>query len=85
MKRHPEDDPIGHLTNPIVTGGAIIALRCREGVVIATDTLLSYGGLLSIPSIIQSTRVSIAMKKLQTTSLSLRLESSLISNRQLAN
>ena len=51
MKRHPEDDPIGHLTNPIVTGGAIIALRCREGVVIATDTLLSYGGLLSIPSL----------------------------------
>lgn len=47
MLKHPEDDPIGHLTNPIVTGGAVIALKCKEGVIIATDTLLSYGGLLS--------------------------------------
>jgi 20S proteasome subunit beta 7 len=46
---HPsEDRPIGHVTSPIVTGGAIIALKCKEGVIIATDTLLSYGGLLSI-------------------------------------
>lgn len=85
MRRHPEDDPIGHLTSPIVTGGAIIALRCREGVVIATDTLLSYGGLLSIPCFTQSTTVSIVTKKSQTTSSSLRLESSLISSKQLAN
>jgi len=43
-----EDNPIGHVVSPIVTGGSVIALRCREGVIIATDTLLSYGGLLSI-------------------------------------
>lgn len=44
-----EDKPIGHVVSPIVTGGSVIALRCREGVIIATDTLLSYGGLLSTP------------------------------------
>ena len=52
-----EDNPIGHLTSPIVTGGAVIALKCREGVIMATDTLLSYGGLLSISFLIQNTRV----------------------------
>ena len=39
--------PIKHVTDPYVVGGAIIGLKCREGIVIATDTLLSYGGLLS--------------------------------------
>ena len=43
-----ESNPIGHVVDPYVVGGAIIALKCREGVVMATDTLLSYGGLLSI-------------------------------------
>ena len=56
-KQIPEDNPIGHLTSPIVTGGAVIALRCREGVIIATDTLLSYGGLLSTSLSTQSTTV----------------------------
>lgn len=62
----PEDDPIGHLTSPIVTGGAVIALKCREGVVIATDTLLSYGGLLSIYPATQSTKESTATKSSPT-------------------
>ena len=53
-RSHPEDDPIGHLTSPIVTGGAVIALRCKEGVIIGTDNLLSYGGLLSTPPIMKS-------------------------------
>jgi len=39
--------PIKHVTDPYVVGGAIIGLKCREGIVIAADTLLSYGGLLS--------------------------------------
>lgn len=43
-----EDRPIGHVTSPIVTGGAVIALKFDKGIIIATDTLLSYGGLLSI-------------------------------------
>ena len=48
MKGKTEDNPIGHVTSPIVTGGAVIGLKCKEGVILATDTLLSYGGLLSI-------------------------------------
>jgi len=43
--------PIKHVTDPYVVGGAIIGLKCREGIVIAADTLLSYGGLLSTKSI----------------------------------
>ena len=61
-KQVPEDDPIGHLTNPIVTGGAVIALKCREGVIVATDTLLSYGGLLSTSQSTQSIMESTGTK-----------------------
>jgi 20S proteasome alpha/beta subunit len=66
QRQVPEDDPIGHLTSPIVTGGAIIALKCREGVIIATDTLLSYGGLLSIHPSTQSIMASTATKSFPT-------------------
>ena len=51
MRSRSEDNPIGHVTSPIVTGGAVVGLKCKEGVILATDTLLSYGGLLSILSI----------------------------------
>lgn len=50
-----ESNPIGHVTSPYVVGGAVIALKCKEGVVIGADTLLSYGGLLSKCMLIQST------------------------------
>lgn len=64
---YSEDKPIGHVTSPIVTGGAIIALKFDRGVIVATDTLLSYGGLLSISSSMQSTPESIAMSKFPRT------------------
>lgn len=44
---HSESDPIGNVVSPMVVGGAIIAVKCKEGIIIANDTLLSYGGLLS--------------------------------------
>ncbi len=44
---HMQPNPIKHVTDPYVVGGAVIGLRCRDAIVIATDTLLSYGGLLS--------------------------------------
>ena len=25
----PEDNPIGHLTSPIVTGGSVIGVKCK--------------------------------------------------------
>ena len=42
-----ESNPIGHVVNPYVVGGSVIALKCKGGIIMATDTLLSYGGLLS--------------------------------------
>lgn len=78
MRQQSEDNPIGHLTSPIVSGGAVIGLKCKEGVLLATDTLLSYGGLLSNPPFIQSTTESIATNNSPTTWSSPPLESSLI-------
>lgn len=60
---YSEDRPIGHVTSPIVTGGAIIALKFDRGVIIATDTLLSYGGLLSTSTSMQSTLASTATNR----------------------
>lgn len=51
-----KSNPIGHVVDPYVVGGAIIGLKCRDGIVIGADTLLSYGGLLSI--IVPNIRVS---------------------------
>jgi len=61
---HSEDKPIGHVTSPIVTGGAVIALKFDKGVIIATDTLLSYGGLLSTTQDMQNTPESTGTNKL---------------------
>ena len=85
MHRQSEDNPIGHTVSPIVTGSSVIALKCREGVIVATDTLLSYGGLLSISLLIQSTMVSIVSSRSLATLLELPLVSSQISRKQLVN
>lgn len=37
--------PITHTTRPMVTGSSIIAMKCVDGIVIASDTLASYGSL----------------------------------------
>jgi hypothetical protein len=82
ITQHSEDNPIGHVTSPIVTGGAIIALKFDKGVIVATDTLLSYGGLLSISVSMQSTPASTATSRSQRTSSLLRRESTRISKRR---
>lgn len=38
-------DPISHTTRPMVTGSSVIGIRCADGVVLASDTLASYGSL----------------------------------------
>jgi 20S proteasome subunit beta 7 len=38
-------DPINRTTRPMVTGSSVIAVRCVDGVVLAADTLASYGSL----------------------------------------
>jgi 20S proteasome alpha/beta subunit len=43
-----KSNPIQHVVNPYVVGGAIIGLKCQDAIVIGADTLLSYGSLLSM-------------------------------------
>ncbi|GJQ11349.1 hypothetical protein GpartN1_g3140.t1 [Galdieria partita] len=38
-------DPTRHTTAPLVTGGSVVGIKCSDGVVIAADTLASYGSL----------------------------------------
>ena len=51
-----EGNPITHLTSPIVTGSTVIGIKFDKGVILACDTMLSYGGLLSNFYIMKSTR-----------------------------
>ena len=32
-----------HTLNPVVTGGTVIGIRCKDGTLIAADTMASYG------------------------------------------
>merc|ERR1740120_616214 len=36
--------PICHTTSPIVTGATVVAMKYNGGVLVACDTLVSYGG-----------------------------------------
>jgi 20S proteasome subunit beta 7 len=38
-------DPVTRTTRPMVTGSSIVGVRCADGVVLASDTLASYGSL----------------------------------------
>ena len=38
-------DPVKHTQQPIVTGTTVIGLRYRDGVMLASDTLASYGSM----------------------------------------
>ena len=59
--------PVAHLTSPIISGSTVIGIKFNRGVIIATDTLLSYGGLLSISSLTQNTRTSKGSPRSRTT------------------
>lgn len=41
----PAADPTSHTQQPIVTGTSVLGLRYKDGVMMATDTLASYGSL----------------------------------------
>ncbi len=41
-------DPIKHTTSAIYTGSSVIGLKYNNGVIIASDTLMCYGGSLSL-------------------------------------
>jgi len=38
-------EPIQRTTHPIVTGSSVIGIKYKDGIMIASDTLASYGGL----------------------------------------
>lgn len=39
------DIPLRHTTKPIVTGTSVLGLKYKDGVMLAADTLASYGSL----------------------------------------
>lgn len=41
----PAQHPVSHTQQPIVTGTSVLGLRYKDGVMMATDTLASYGSL----------------------------------------
>ena len=41
----PSGEPTKRTTYPMVTGGSVVALKYNGGVLVATDTLASYGSL----------------------------------------
>lgn len=47
MQQSNLQEPIRHVTDPVVTGSSIIALKYNGGVVLACDSVLSYGSSLS--------------------------------------
>ncbi|KAL0235661.1 hypothetical protein GEMRC1_002243 [Eukaryota sp. GEM-RC1] len=44
-------NPLNHTTSPITTGTAVLAVKFSGGVLIACDTLASYGSLARFPSV----------------------------------
>lgn len=42
---HAKGEPVSHTTRPIVTGSSVIALTFNGGVIMASDTLCSYGSM----------------------------------------
>ena len=56
----PIEDPTKRTTQPIVTGGSIVALKYNGGVLVATDTLGSYGSLARFENICRQSAVGVA-------------------------
>jgi 20S proteasome subunit beta 7 len=42
---NPAADPVTHTTQPIVTGSSVLAIKYKDGVMMAADTLASYGSM----------------------------------------
>ncbi len=67
MQHRQAKDPITRVTEPIVVGSSVIGLKFKGGVVLASDTLLSYGGTLSKNALIENTRTSTESRRSLTT------------------
>ncbi|CAN0329823.1 unnamed protein product [Discosporangium mesarthrocarpum] len=46
-----QDAPISHTTRPMVTGTSVLGIKYKDGVMLAADTLASYGSLARYKSV----------------------------------
>jgi len=53
-----QDGPKRHTQTPYVTGSSILGMKCSDGVIIASDTLASYGSMAKFRKITRIHRVS---------------------------
>jgi len=56
----PEAGPTKRTTNPIVTGGSVVAVKYAGGVLVAADTICSYGTLARFENVVRMQPVGIA-------------------------
>ncbi|KAJ2900758.1 20S proteasome subunit [Zalerion maritima] len=47
----PNAEPNTHTQSPVVTGTSVVALKYKDGVIMAADNLASYGSLARFPSV----------------------------------
>lgn len=57
MQAHAPESAFTRTTNPLVTGGSVVALKYAGGVLVATDTLASYGSLARFESVCRMSTV----------------------------
>ena len=48
QKQYATADPTQHTQQPVVTGTSILAIKYKDGIMMASDTLASYGSLAMI-------------------------------------
>ena len=44
-------EPITHTTTPIYVGSSVIGMKYKDGIIIASDTRLNYGGMCKMMSV----------------------------------
>merc|ERR1719217_976150 len=55
----PEAGPHKRTTSPMVTGGSVVALKYNGGILVATDTLASYGSLARFEGVTRMSPVGV--------------------------
>ncbi len=41
----PKSEPTSHTTTPLMTGTSVVAIAYQDGLLLCTDTMVSYGSL----------------------------------------
>jgi len=59
MQAHAPESAFTRTTNPIVTGGSVVALKYAGGVLVATDTIASYGSLARFENVCRMSTVGV--------------------------